>query len=175
MEKGLIQIYTGDGKGKTTAAVGQAVRALGHGMRVCYIYFHKRPETYGYGEIRSLENLGADIFGFAKFHPFFDKHITFDQTRKECLQGLNFIEDIFKQNKYDLLILDEIDISLRDDFIKEEEVLSLLEKKPEKLEIIMTGRDAPNRLIQKADLVSRIMKIKHPFDQGIKARKGIEY
>jgi cob(I)alamin adenosyltransferase len=175
MRKGLIQIYTGDGKGKSTAAVGQAVRALGHGMRVCYIYFHKKPEGCGYGEIRSLENLGADIFGFAKFHPFCDKDVTFDRIRSECLEGLNFVEGIFRQKRYDLLVLDEINISLRDHFVKEEEILCLLEKRPENLEIVMTGRDAPKTLIQKADLVSRIIKIKHPFDHGVKARKGIEY
>jgi cob(I)alamin adenosyltransferase len=144
-------------------------------MRVCYIYFHKKPEEYGYGEIISLENLGADIFGFAKFHPFCDKDVTFDRIRSECLEGLNFVEAVFSQNSYDLMVLDEICISLRDHFVREEEILSLLEKKPGNLEIIMTGRDAPNTLIEKANLVSRIMKMKHPFDHGMKARKGIEY
>jgi len=173
--KGLIQVYTGEGKGKTTAAVGLACRARGYNLKVCYIYFHKEPDRFGYGELRSLKKLGVNIFGFAKRHPHFYKNITPANIRKECLEGIEFIKRIFEENKYDVLILDEILISLRDGFLKEEELLDVLNLKPEKLEVILTGRDATQKIIKRADLISEVKKIKHPFDYGIKGRKGIEY
>ena len=173
--KGLIQVYTGEGKGKTTAAVGLACRARGYNLKVCYIYFHKEPDRFGYGELRSLKKLGVNIFGFAKRHPHFYKNIAPANIRKECLEGIEFIKRIFEENKYDVLILDEILISLRDGFLKEEELLDVLNLKPEKLEVILTGRDATQKIIKRADLISEVKKIKHPFDYGIKGRKGIEY
>lgn len=173
--KGLIQIYTGDGKGKTTAAVGLSIRAISHGLRVCYIFFHKDPERWGYGELKILQKLGIDVFGFAKKHPHFFENVNDEDMREECLEALNFIRNISQQNEYDILILDEINISLRDGFLKEEEVLHLLNSKPENLEIVLTGRGCPMKLIEKADLVSEIKNIKHPFDKGIKGREGIEY
>ena len=175
MKRGLIHIYTGDGKGKTTAALGQAIRALGHGFRVCLIYFHKNPEKFRSGELEILRGLGVDIYGFAECHPYFDKDVTFDQIRAGCLEGIAFVAKIFAENNYDLLILDEISISLRDGFLKEGEVMALLEKKPSKLELILTGRGAPKKLLEKADLITEMKKIKHPYDKGIKGRRGIEY
>ncbi len=173
--KGLIHIYTGDGKGKTTAAVGLSVRAISHGLKVCYIFFHKDPDKWGYGELKILKKLGIDVFGFAKKHPHFFENVNDEEMRQECLEALNFIRNINQQNEYDILILDEINISLRDGFLKEEEVLHLLNSKPENLEIVLTGRGCPMKLIEKADLVSEIKNIKHPFDKGIKGREGIEY
>ncbi|MFH1564151.1 MAG: cob(I)yrinic acid a,c-diamide adenosyltransferase [Nitrospirota bacterium] len=173
--KGLIQVYTGDGKGKTTAAVGLAVRARGQGLRVGYIYFHKEPEKWGYSEHRILTELGVDIFGFAKKHPHFYKEISLEEIRQECLCGLRFIKKLYGENKYDLLILDEINISMREGFLKEEEVLEILTVKPEGLELVLTGRGVPQGIIEKADLVSEIKAIKHPYDMGIQRRKGIEY
>lgn len=173
--KGFIQIYTGNGKGKTTTAVGLAARARGHDLKVCYVYFHKDPEKWEYGEHRVLEKLGVDIFGFAKKHPHFHKEIEPADIRKECLEGIEFIKRIYQEKKYDILILDEIIISLRDGFLKEEDVLGILDSKPEDLELILTGRGAPEKIIKRADLVSEIKNIKHPFDKGIKGREGIEY
>ncbi|MEW6162223.1 MAG: cob(I)yrinic acid a,c-diamide adenosyltransferase [Nitrospirota bacterium] len=173
--KGFIQIYTGNGKGKTTAAVGLAVRARGHDLKVCYVYFHKDPEKWEYGEHRVLEKIGVDIFGFAKKHPHFHKEIDPADIRKECLEGIEFIKKIYQEKKYNILILDEIIISLRDGFLKEEDVLGILDSKPEDLELILTGRGASEKIIEKADLVSEIKKIKHPFDKGVRRRKGIEY
>jgi len=173
--KGLIHIYTGDGKGKTTAAIGLAIRARGQNLRVGYIYFHKEPERWGYAEHGILTKLGVDIFGFAKKHPHFHKDITADEIRHECLEGLGVIKGLYRENKYDLLILDEINISLRDGFLKEDEVLDILEAKPENLELVLTGRGASQKIIEKADLVSDIQAIKHPYDVGIQRRKGIEY
>ena len=173
--KGLIQVYTGDGKGKTTAAVGLACRARGQGLKVCYVYFHKDPEKWGYGELKILEKLGVTVKGFAKKHPHFYKKVTPKDVRKKCLEGLKFVKKVYEENEYDILILDEIIISLRDGFLKEKEILDALSSKPEKLELILTGRDATKKIIKKADLVSEIKKIKHPYDSGMKGRKGIEY
>jgi len=173
--KGLIQIYTGDGKGKTTSAIGLIVRALAYNFKVCYIYFHKEPKIWEYGEHKILKILGVDIFGFAKTHPHFFKNISKEEIRKECLEGLNFIKKIFQENKYDMIILDEILISLRDGFLEEREILELLDSKPKNLELVLTGRGATDVLIEKADLVSEIKKIKHPYDKKIKRREGIEY
>lgn len=173
--KGLIQVYTGDGKGKTTAAVGLTVRARGQGLKVCYIYFHKEPEKWGYGEYKILKEIGVDLFGFAKKHPHFYEDVTPEEIRKECLSGLKFIKKLYAENNYDLLILDEINISLAEGFLKEDELLEILERKPEGLEIVLTGRGIAPKIIEKADLVSEIKNIKHPYDQGIERRKGIEY
>ncbi len=174
-KKGLIQVYTGDGKGKTTSAVGLAVRALGQGLKVGYIYFHKEPEKWGYGEHESLKKLGISVFCFAKKHPHFNKDIKNEEICKECLDGLEFIKKLYRENRYDLLILDEIIISLADGFLKEAEVLEILELKPENLELVLTGRGFPESLIEKVDLISEIKNIKHPYDKGINKRKGIEY
>ncbi|MFA5144551.1 MAG: cob(I)yrinic acid a,c-diamide adenosyltransferase [Candidatus Omnitrophota bacterium] len=175
MKNGLIHIYTGDGKGKTTTAVGLACRARAHDLKVCYIYFHKDPEKWGYGEHKSLKKLGVDIFGFAEKHPHFYKDVTKSQVRVECLKGLEFIKKAYKKNRYDLLILDEILVSLREGFLVEKEVLSILSSKPKDLELVLTGRGPVKKIIGKASLVSHIKKIKHPYDSGIRARKGVEY
>lgn len=175
MKKGLIQIYTGDGKGKTTAVVGLAVRALANKFKVGYIYFHKNPKRWGYGELRILKKLGVDVFSFASKHPCMDKNLDVDQLRRECLQGIEFIKKVYKEKKYDLLILDEIIISVRDGFLKKSEINGILDSKPKGLELVLTGRGATKGIMEKADLVSRIRKIKHPYDSKIKGRKGIEY
>jgi cob(I)alamin adenosyltransferase len=173
---GLIQVYTGDGKGKTTAAVGLACRGRAHNLRVCYVYFHKDPDVWGYGEMESLKALGVDIFGFSKRHPFCDKDVSADEIRKECLKGLEFIKkEVYQQDRYDILILDEINISLRDGFLKEKEIVEILDSKPNSLELVLTGRGASKEMIKRADLVSEIKKIKHPFDKSVEKREGIEY
>jgi cob(I)alamin adenosyltransferase len=173
--KGLIQIYTGDGKGKTTAAIGLACRALGHNLKICYICFHKEPGKWDFGEHRILRELGVEVKGFAQQHPHFDKSINKAELREKCVTALKFIREIFQENKYDLLILDELLISLRDGFLKEEEVLDMMNAKPAKLELVLTGRGATPKIIEGADLVSEIKEIKHPYHRGITNRKGIEY
>lgn len=174
MKKGLIQIYTGEGKGKTTAALGLVCRSFGHNLRVCYIYFHKEPEVYGYGEHHTLKKLGVQTYGFAKKYRCFNKNPEKDM-RNECLEGIKVIKEIYQEDRYDILILDEILISLRDKLLKEEEILEIMELKPEGLELILTGRGATEAIMKRADMVSEIKKIKHPYDEGIQAREGIEY
>jgi cob(I)alamin adenosyltransferase len=148
MEKGLIEVYTGDGKGKTTAVIGLACRATGHNLKVCYIYFHKNPEKWGYGEFKILEKIGVDIFGFAKEHPHFDK-VEKEKLREECLKGIEFIKKIYKEKKYDVIICDEILISLRDGFLNEEEIIKIMEEKPENIELVLTGRYITEKIIEK--------------------------
>lgn len=170
--RGLIHVYTGSGKGKTSASVGLAARAISHNFKVCYIHFHKGLKE---GEDKILSKLGCDVFYFAKKHPHFDKNVQYEEIRKECLKGLEFIKEIYKENKYNLLILDEINISLKDGFVKEDEIKEILELKPKNLELVLTGRGFPESLIEKVDYVSEIKNIKHPHNKGIEERKGIEY
>jgi len=174
-ERGLVQVYTGDGKGKSTAAIGQAVRAAGHGFKVGFVSFFKDPEAFGCGEYEPLQKLGIKTSFFARRHPHFYKDLSFDGVRRECLRGLEFIKGLFADETWDMLVLDEINIALRDGFLEEEKILSLLELKPQKLELILTGRGATEGIIEKADLVSEVKKLKHPYEQGIRGRGGIEY
>ena len=175
MRKGLIQIYTGDGKGKTTASVGLAVRARGHGFKVCMVRFFKDSRRFASGEDKILKKIGVKVHYFACEHPHFYKKINLDKLKQQCCEAADFIKNEFKKNKLDILILDEINICLRDKFLKEKEILSLLKKKPKRLEVVLTGRSAPKALLKRADLVSYVKNIKHPFDKGIRQRKGIEY
>lgn len=172
---GLIHIYTGEGKGKTTASVGLAVRALGHGLKVCYTHFNKQPELYGYNEIQSLQKLGATVLGFTNGHWSFNPSVTRESSRKEVKSGLAELSEYIRNESPDLLIMDEILISVRDNVISEHELLDFISQKPEHLELVMTGRGASDGLIEKADYVSYIQKIKHPYDQKIYSRRGIEY
>ncbi|MDF1547358.1 MAG: cob(I)yrinic acid a,c-diamide adenosyltransferase [Bacteroidales bacterium] len=173
--QGLVHIYTGDGKGKTTSAVGLGVRALGHNLKVCYAYFHKNPEKYGYTEINQLEKLGGKIFGFAKSHPFCDKEITEEDLKQQCADGINFLKKEVLNGGYNLLIIDEILISVRDGYLSEETLVDFIKNKPTNLELVMTGRGATEKLMQLADYVSNITKVKHPYDNKILSRKGIEF
>lgn len=173
--KGLIQVYTGKGKGKTTAVVGLACRARGHNLKICYISFFKDSERRQHGEYKILRKLGIKLYAFAVKHPRFHKEVVKKNVRKECLSGLKFIKTLYKKSEYDILILDEILIAVRDGFIKGGEILEILKSKPEHMELVLTGRGASQEIIQKADLVSDIKKVKHPLDLGIRARKGIEY
>ena len=174
MTKGLIQIYSGDGKGKTTAAIGQAIRALGHGLAVGIVFFHKKVKS-GEAEFKILKKLGVDIFEAAPMHPCFDKNASTDEIRNLCLKGLELIDKLFKENKYDLLVLDEINVSLKDGFLKNGEVENLLKNKPGNLEIVLTGRGISQDIAKLADLISIVKPEKHPYNKGLSARKGIEY
>lgn len=172
---GLIHVYTGDGKGKTTAAIGLATRALGHGLRVCYCSFHKNPEKYGYTEMVSLRKLGATVYNFAKGHPHLDRSLDKDQIALETRQGIKQLEQLLTETTYDLLILDEILISIRDNFLVENTLIEFIKNKPAQLELVLTGRGATPTVVELADYVSFVQKIKHPYDEGITSREGIEF
>jgi len=173
-EKRLIQVYTGDGKGKTTASIGQAIRAKGHKFRVCFVHLFKHSEDFPYGEVEVLKELGIETISLVPHHPHFHRNISPEQIREDCLKALESIKKLFHKG-YDMLVLDEILVALRDKFLKEEEILELLNQKPGSLELILTGRGATKKIIEKADLVTEMRKIKHPFTRGIKERRGIDY
>ena len=175
MEKGLIHIYTGTGKGKTTSAVGLAARALGQGFHVVYSHFMKNPKKYGYHEIDSLKKLGAMIMGFTEGHPFCDKSLKTETLQQQVKDGLKELTAYLNINEVDLLIMDEILITVRDGFLDEEELINFVKSKPKDTELVMTGRGATEKLIDLADYVSEVNKVKHPFDRGIMARRGIEF
>ncbi|MFR9565333.1 MAG: cob(I)yrinic acid a,c-diamide adenosyltransferase [Rikenellaceae bacterium] len=172
---GLIHIYTGDGKGKTTSAIGLATRALGGGLKVCYCSFHKRPERYGYTEMDSLRKLGARVENFAKGHPHLDRSLDPVVIKRETEEALDQIAEVIKGGDYQLLIMDEVLISVRDNYISEQQLLQFIDTKPEGLELVLTGRGATQAVMDRADYVSNIQKVKHPYDSGIMSRKGIEF
>jgi cob(I)alamin adenosyltransferase len=174
-ERGLIQVYTGSGKGKSTAAIGQAVRAAGHDFRVCFVSFFKDPDVFGYGEYKSLEKLGVRTVLFSRKHPHFYKELNPEDVCRDCRTALESLRELLRDPAWDMVVLDEIIIAVRDGFLAEEDVLSLMEAKPDKLELVLTGRGATQRMIEKADLVSEVREVKHPYNQGVKSRQGIEY
>ncbi len=175
MKRGLVHIYTGTGKGKTTAAVGLGARALGQGFKVVYAHFMKRPELYGYHEIDSLKALGATIMGFTDGHPHFNKEVTPEMLKKQVADALVYLSGYLQSSPPDLLIMDEIVICVRDGFLDEAELINFIDAKPEGMELVLTGRGVTPGLIEKANYVSEINKVKHPFDEGIPSRKGIEF
>jgi len=177
MKKGLIQIYTGEGKGKTTAAIGQAVRARGRGYKVLLIQFLK--EKKGSGEISLLENLGVKVICKGeKYKGPFLNNIGEDERKKIRTEWTILLDKITQEisvQRYDLLILDEVNVVVHCGLIDEDGLINFIKKKPDFLEVILTGRHTSPRLVQAAHLVSEIRNIKHPFEKGVKARKGIEY
>lgn len=176
LEQGLVQVYTGDGKGKTTAAIGQGIRAYGNGLKVYMIQFLKGGKT---GELSTVEKLGDKfkIFRFEKPKDFtwnLNKE-ELEQLREEIRTGYNFILDVIKENKCDLLIIDEVMAVLSNNFLSVEEVLYIIDNKPKNMEIILTGRNAPKEIIEKSNLVTEMKCVKHYFNEGIPSREGIEY
>jgi cob(I)alamin adenosyltransferase len=171
----MIIVNTGNGKGKTTAAIGQIIRALGHKHNVCLIQLFKGENFYGEQNILlKLENL--DFFSYCKKHPFCFDDVSVRQAQAECQNALEKLKEISQADKkYDLIVLDEFNIALRDNFIDKNAFINLVKKLSEKSDLIITGRGAPDELIDIADLVGEIKEIKHPYNKGIKAREGIEY
>lgn len=186
----MIQVYTGRGKGKTTAAVGLAVRAAGHGFRVRIIQFMKG-STYS-GELVSLQKLDIEVYQFGRTCPhaaviksgfmqcqscnqcWINAEEPDDWDRRKIEMAWQLARDTAKEN-YDLLILDELCIAVNRGLVPLREVADWLDTVPESLEIIITGRDAPRELIARADLVTEMKEIKHPYEKGIPSRRGIEY
>lgn len=171
--KGLVQIFTGNGKGKTTAALGTVIRAAGHGLKIFIISFMKG--DYAYGEYEALSrfpNIEISKFGFRSF---VDPANIKPEEREEANAALEAARNAVMSREYDLVILDEVNVALGWNLIETEDVIKLIEDKPPYVELILTGRYTNNRLIEMADLVTEMVKVKHPYDKGIKARKGIEY
>ena len=177
--KGLVQIYTGDGKGKTTAAFGLALRAAGWGNRVLIVQFLK-PSDLDTGERLALQSgvVQIDIqtldMRWNMFESFHDeKAIT--RTKGAIKRVLDEIVRMAEQRTYDVLILDEIVFCLSKDLAELNDIKRILDRRDPGVEIILTGRGATGELVECADLVTEMKKIKHPFDKGLPARQGIEY
>jgi cob(I)alamin adenosyltransferase len=167
----MIQVYTGNGKGKTTAALGLALRAAGAGLKVYIGQFIKGRQYCELKALKKLRNIKVELFGrgcFIKGKPQ-DKDIRLAQ------RGLEKIKKIITQKKYDLIILDEINIAQHLRLIKTKEIISLIKKAPKKTEVILTGRYAHPKILKLADLVTEMKEVKHYYKKGVKARKGIEY
>ena len=176
LEHGYIQIYTGDGKGKTTASLGLALRALGHGWKVLIIQFTKGDSATSYGEIASskLFRKNLEVVQFGMDRVAYSHNVCMEDY-KEAKRGWEFAKEAIKSNKYQLIIMDEINICTAMNMIKVSEVKEALLTKPEHLEIVLTGRYAHPELKALAHLVTEMKPIKHYFDMGVMARQGIEY
>ncbi|MCL6578518.1 MAG: cob(I)yrinic acid a,c-diamide adenosyltransferase [Candidatus Bathyarchaeota archaeon] len=173
LEEGIVQVYTGNGKGKSTAAFGLALRAIGRGLKVYIIQFIKG--GFDYGElyiVDKLPNLTLKAFGRGKF-------VTEKPPEKVDVQfaeeALTLAEKIVKSGEYDIVILDEVNVALNLKLIKTGRVVELIKAKPKHVELVLTGRYAPNEIIELADLVTEMREVKHPYNKGFEARKGIEY
>lgn len=170
--RGRVIVNTGDGKGKTTAALGTAFRALGHDQKVCVIQFLKGQGNYGERILaQKLDNLDWHICG--KGFVFNKEDI--EEDRKVAREGFNLAKQVIGEDKYDLVILDEITYLPLYDFLPVDEIVTMLRNKPVRLNVILTGRNAPEELVEIADTVSEIKAVKHAYEDGIKAQRGVEY
>ncbi len=175
---GYIQVYTGNGKGKTTASLGLAMRALGRGWKVLIVMFTKGGNDYG--ELISFSQLSPDLKDKVKIIQAGLDRIVYSQNinetdKKIIEQGWQSAKTAIKNDEYQLIILDEANIAIDLKCIQLDDMIQTLKNKPEDMEIVLTGRNAKQEIIDIADLVSEINPIKHYWDKGIKARKGIEF
>ncbi|MEX1061631.1 MAG: cob(I)yrinic acid a,c-diamide adenosyltransferase [Patescibacteria group bacterium] len=172
-EKGFVYVFTGNGKGKTTAAVGQAVRSAGQGFKVLMVQFIKQIVS---GEVAPLKKLGVEVYPMGLGYV----GILSDQKEKDthiqaAQRAFDFAKGKIAEGQYDLLILDEINNAVHLGLLEAGEVMEFLKERPQELSVILTGRDAPKEFIKIADLVSEVKDVKHPYDKGITAKKGSEF
>ena len=185
LARGLVQVYTGDGKGKTTAALGLALRAVGHGLGVCVVQFMKG--EFESGERKAAARLSGELeihaFGSAKWGdaskappgtPWWQLPPS-DADRTRAQEAVAFAADAVAGGRYDIVVLDEVFSALRLELVALDQVMELLRARPEHVELVLTGREAPPEIVEAADLVTEMKAIKHPYEQGVEARKGIEY
>lgn len=168
-----MEIFTGDGKGKTSAALGVALRALGHGRRVHIVYFMKG--NFPYGEQKILSELPNVTFARFGFESFVDPANVKPEEKEEARKALEAARKAMLSLEYDMVVLDEVNVAVAWNLVDIDEVIKLISDKPEKVELILTGRYADPRLIKLADLVTDMVKVKHPYDKGILSREGIDY
>jgi cob(I)alamin adenosyltransferase len=172
-KKGFVQIYTGAGKGKTTASLGLAMRACGHGWKVMMICFMKGDPNYG--EVESARHLPNFILIQSGLPSFVKKGEPTAEDLRLAKQGYQRAVGVLEKNEVDLLILDEINVALDYGLLSLDNVLLLLEKRPPSMDLVFTGRYAHLELVKSADLVSEILEIKHPYQKGIIGREGIDF
>jgi cob(I)alamin adenosyltransferase len=185
LTEGLVEVYTGGGKGKTTAALGLALRAAGHGLRTCVIQFMKR--GWESGEQAAIPRLAPEIelhvFGSERWGdptkapqgtPWWELPPS-QEDRAQAQEALAFAGSALAGGGWDIVVLDEVLSALKSGLILLDQLLGLVCAKPAKVELVLTGRDAPPEVLKVADLVTEMQEVKHPFRKGVKARKGIEY
>jgi len=173
LEKSLVQVYTGDGKGKTSAAFGLALRAVGRGLKVYVIQFIKG--GFDYGELHIVErlpNLRLASFGRGKFITNLPPS---EEDMKLARDAFDLAKKIVKGGEHDIVILDEINVALNLKMVGTEEVIDMIKNRPRHVELILTGRYAPTQILEVADLVTEMREVKHPYAHGVPPRKGIEY
>lgn len=173
---GLVIVYTGKGKGKTTAALGIALRAVGYNYRICMIQFIKG--SWHYGEMTSSKRLEPEfeLTAVGKgFVGIIDDKSPRDEHEKIAREALLLSKEKIRTEKYDIIILDEINYAINLGLVKLDDVLELIKNKPQKLNLILTGNHAKKEIIEIADLVTEMKEIKHPFKSGIKAKRGIDF
>ena len=173
MRKGLLIVNTGDGKGKSTAAMGLLLRAWGRGMRVCMFQFVKA-ETGQWGEVKAARKMDIEWHTLGDGFTWTSKDM--DQTTARAVEGWALAREKIASGAYDVIVLDEFTYPLHFGWLDTGQVLDWLKaNKPADLHLVITGRNAPRELIESADLVTEMLPIKHPFEQGIKAQPGIEF
>jgi len=167
----MIQVYTGEGKGKTTASLGLAIRAVGAGLKVYIAQFCKKRQYSELKVLRKIKGIKVEQFG----RRYFIKGRPSEEDKRLAKKGLEKVKKIIQEKKYDVVIMDEINICFYFKLLKVKELIEIIKSLPKNIEIILTGRYAPKEIIKIADLVSEIKEIKHYFKKGIIARKGIEF
>jgi cob(I)alamin adenosyltransferase len=168
----LVVVYTGDGKGKTTAALGMLLRAWGRGMKVCMLSFIKA-ETSNFGEERAARKLDIELIPLGAGFTWLSKDLEHDKALAQRCWAL--CKEKIESAAYDIVVLDEITYPLTYGWLDMDDVLDTLRNRPPSLHVVITGRDAPQPLIDFADLVTEMREVKHPFQQGIKAQPGVDF
>lgn len=175
MTKKLIHVYTGEGKGKTTAAMGLAMRAAGHDKKVLILQFLKS-RTPNSGELNTAKKHGIKIIKFkGQTPPLFDPRVKLSELKKAVKESIALSIDKIKSNRYELVIMDEFNNLFSGKYATMADVRKIIKARPEGVELVFTGRNAPEELIRIADYVTEMRLVKHPYKKGVKARKGIEF
>lgn len=175
-QNGLTIVYTGKGKGKTTAALGIAIRAIGYSKKICMIQFIKG--SWHYGEMNSSKRLEPEFEMIAigkGFVGIIDDKSSKEEHKEIAREAIRTSKEKIQSGKYDIVILDEINYALNLGLISLNEVLDLIRSKPPNLDLVLTGNYAKEQIIEEADLVTEMREIKHPFQKGIKAKEGIDF
>ena len=173
---GLVIVYTGNGKGKTTASLGVALRAVGHGLKVCMVQFIKG--EWHYGELNSLKKLEPDfemIVAGKGFIGIIDDDHAFEEHVRAAKTALDIVEQKMSLDIFDIIILDEINYAVHLGLLNLGEVMNIVKNRPKHLSLILTGNYACDEIILMADLVTEMKEIKHPYKKGIKAKRGIDF
>ena len=175
-EKGLVIVYTGNGKGKTTAALGMALRAVGYEHKVCMLQFIKG--SWHYGEIDSSKKLepNFELIPVGKgFVGILDDNSPREEHEKYAAEAVKICREKIFSGKYDVVILDEVNYAINLDLIDVQDIIKIIKEKPFELDLVLTGRNVKDEIVELADLVTEMKEIKHPFKSGIKAKKGIDF